>query len=215
MGGEINQQKVSTMTNTTQSTIPPIHIDGDQTARKLDADRPSPAERPQRSADPARSAWLDRLLAVARLSVGWVFLWAFLDKTFGLGFATESDAAWLEGGSPTEGFLTFGTKGPFAGFYQDIAGAAWADVLFMVGLLAIGAALMLGIGMRVAAVSGSLMLVMMWTAALAPENNPFMDDHLIYAMLLGVLALTNAGDTWGFGKAWRALPVVARNRWLV
>lgn len=180
-----------------------------------DRNQPTPAAIATGHADATRSAWLDRLFAVARLSVGWIFLWAFLDKTFGLGFATESDAAWLEGGSPTEGYLTFATKGPFAGFYQDIAGAAWADVLFMVGLLAIGGALMLGIGMRIAAVSGALMLVMMWTAALAPENNPFMDDHLIYALLLGILALVNAGDTWGLGKAWRALPIVGKHGWLV
>ena len=49
----------------------------------------------------------------------------------------------------------------------------------MIGLLGIGLALMLGIGMRVAVVSGVAMLVMMWSAYLAPENNPFMDDHLV------------------------------------
>lgn len=32
---------------------------------------------------------------VTRLALGWVFLGAFLDKTFGLGFATPADAAWL------------------------------------------------------------------------------------------------------------------------
>ena len=51
----------------------------------------------------------------------------------------------------------------------------------MLGLLGIGVALILGIGMRVAAVAGALLLVLMWTAVLPPENNPFMDDHLIYA----------------------------------
>src|SRR5688572_13701049 len=30
------------------------------------------------------------LLAGVRIALGWVFLWAFLDKTFGLGFATPS-----------------------------------------------------------------------------------------------------------------------------
>ncbi len=158
----------------------------------------------------ARSAWAYRLLAIIRLSLGWVFLWAFLDKTFGLGFATESENAWIDGGSPTEGFLSFATKGPFASAYQEIAGAAWADWLFMIGLAGIGVALMLGIAMRIAAVSGAVMLVLMWTAVLAPPNNPFMDDHLVYAMILGVLALTDAGDMWGFGRRWRALNPVAR-----
>ena len=54
--------------------------------------------------------------------------------------------------------------------------------------------------MRIAAVAGGLLLVLMWTAVLPPENNPFMDDHLIYAGVLAVLALTDAGDTLGLGK---------------
>ncbi len=86
------------------------------------------------------------------------------------------------------GFLKFGTDGPLAGFYQSFAGAAWADWLFMIGLAAIGLSLMLGVGMRIAAAAGALMLVLMWSAALPPANNPFMDDHLVYALALVALA---------------------------
>ncbi len=98
--------------------------------------------------------------------------------------------------------------------YHSIAGATWADWLFMVGLAGIGLALILGIGMRIAAASGALMLVMMWSVALPPENNPFMDDHLIYAMVLVALALVGAGRTVGLGTAWERLPFVKRNAWL-
>src|SRR6185503_734647 len=150
------------------------------------------------------------MAAAIRLSLGWVFLWAFLDKTFGLGHETPSSAAWINGGSPTEGFLAHAPKGPFAGFYNDIAGAAWADWLFMVGLAGIGVALMLGIAMRIAAGAGAALLVMMWSAVLPPENNPFMDDHLIYAQVLVVLALAAAGRTLGFGRVWERIPFVAR-----
>lgn len=154
------------------------------------------------------------LLAGLRLALGWIFLWAFLDKLFGLGFATEAKNAWINGGSPTKGFLTFGAAGPFQGFYQGIGGAAWADWLFMLGLAAIGTALMLGIGVRVAAAAGGLLLVLMWTAVLPPANNPFMDDHLVYAGVLALLAVTNAGDTWGLGRTWARLPIVRRLAWL-
>ena len=88
------------------------------------------------------------------------------------------------------GFLSFGATGPFKGTYNSIAGDAWADWLFMLGLLTIGVALVLGVFVNLAAAAGALLLVMMWTAVLPPENNPFMDDHLIYALTLG---LTN-GD---------------------
>ena len=154
------------------------------------------------------------VLAGLRLALGWIFLWAFLDKLLGLGFATTADNAWIDGGSPTKGFLANAAAGPFEGFYQGIAGAAWADWLFMIGLAAIGTALILGIGMRVAAVAGGLLLVMMWTAVLPPENNPFMDDHLINAAVLALLALTAAGNTLGLGKAWARLPIVRRQPWL-
>jgi thiosulfate dehydrogenase [quinone] large subunit len=146
--------------------------------------------------------------ALARISLGFVFLWAFFDKTFGLGHETADKAAWINGGSPTNGFLSKGTSGPMADFYHNIAGSAWADWLFMLGLAGIGAALVLGIGMRLAAAAGTLLLVMMWSAVLPPENNVFMDDHLIYALLIIGLALANAGDTLGLGGRWENTKIV-------
>ena len=174
-------------------------------------DRPpaAAADRDGRSAMAARY-----LLAGVRIALGWIFLWAFLDKAFGLGRSTPSAKAWINGGSPTKGFLGSGTKGPFADFYHSIAGTAFADTLFMVGLLAIGVALILGIGMRIAAAAGALLMVLMWTAVLPPATNPFMDDHLIYAAVLIVLALLGAGNTFGLGRRWTAVPLVQRNRWL-
>ncbi len=153
---------------------------------------------------------LSVVLGITRLAMGWTFLWPFLDKTFGLGHETANADAWINGGSPTSGFLGHATAGPFADFYQGMAGHAWADWLFMLGLLGIGTALILGVAMRFAAVAGGLLLVLMWTAVLPPENNPFLDDHLIYALLLAVLALTSAGSTLGFGRIWEKLPIVSK-----
>lgn len=148
--------------------------------------------------------------AVTRISLGTVFLWAFLDKLFGLGHATPSKDSWLNGGSPTDGFLAFGAVGPFSGFYHSIAGAAWADTLFMVGLLAIGVALITGVAMRITAYAGGLLLIMMWSVVLPPANHIFMDDHLIYALVLAMLALTSAGATLGLGTWWQNLTLVRR-----
>jgi thiosulfate dehydrogenase [quinone] large subunit len=161
-----------------------------------------------------RSLAARRALAVLRIMFGFYFLWAFLDKTFGLGFSTPAERAWVNGGSPTRGFLS-GVEGPFAGIYKAIAGNALIDILFMVGLLGIGLALILGIGMRVAAVSGSILYVLMWTAALPMTTNPILDDHITGAMTLIVLALTAAGTTWGLGSWWAGRPVVQKNRWLI
>jgi thiosulfate dehydrogenase (quinone) large subunit len=167
-----------------------------------------------------------KFLAVFRVVVGVEFLWAFADKTFGLGYATPSARAWINGGSPTKGFLSRVAVGPLEGTFHAIAGAAWADWLFMLGLLGIGIALIFGIGLRAAAVSGTVMMLLMWaaewplakfTSAGQPtmSTNPIVDYHIIYALALIALALTYAGHTWGLGKRWARLPFVQRHRWLI
>jgi|tagenome__1003787_1003787.scaffolds.fasta_scaffold20846592_1 thiosulfate dehydrogenase [quinone] large subunit len=171
------------------------------------------------TAETASHRWSRYVAAATRVSLGWIFLWAFLDKAFALGHETGVNAqtgvtdyfgpaAWIHGGSPTQGFLAFGTKGPFADFYPSLAGNPIVDWIFMVGLLGIGIALSLGIGMRIAAASGATLLIMMFTAVLPPANNLFMDDHIIYALVLVLLALTDAGKTFGLGKQWERIPVV-------
>lgn len=161
-----------------------------------------------------RSLAARRALAVLRIMFGFYFLWAFLDKTFGLGFSTPAERAWINGGNPTKGFLS-GVEGPFAGFYNAIAGNLFVNILFMAALLGIGLALVLGIGLRVAAVSGTVLYVLMWTAELPMVTNPILDDHITGAVTLIVLALTAAGTTWGLGKWWARQPAVQKNHWLI
>ncbi len=148
--------------------------------------------------------------AAVRIALGWTFLWAFLDKTFGWGFATPAARAWVAGGSPTTGFLKGTGENALGGLFGALAGQAWVDWLFMIGLLAIGGALMLGAGMRIAAATGGLLLVLMWAAELPLANNPFMDEHLVYAAVLAGLALVGAGDTLGVGGWWGRTALVRR-----
>ncbi|MFD5464563.1 hypothetical protein ACFWIQ_17335 [Kitasatospora sp. NPDC127059] len=173
----------------------------------------------------AGTATASTALAATRVGLGFVFLWAFLDKAFGLGYATTSTAAWVKGGSPTRGFLSHVSAGPLQSTFHHWAGQAWADWLFMLGLLGIGLALIGGIGLRIAAASGTLLLAMMWAAEWPParhlangaasgSNNPIADYHLVYALLLIVLAAASAGDGWGLGRRWAALPVVRDHPWL-
>lgn len=154
-----------------------------------------------------------RVWAAVRILLGFVFLWAFFDKLLGLGFSTPPERAWVNGGSPTRGFLA-GVEGPFAGAFNAIAGNVAVDWLFMLGLLGVGLALVLGIGLRVAAIAGALMLALMWLASLPIAANPFVDDHVIYAVVLVGLALERAGDTWGLGRWWRDRVAHGRARWL-
>jgi thiosulfate dehydrogenase [quinone] large subunit len=177
--------------------------------------RPSPLTAPDRSSTEqmlprgtARYLW-----AFARLGLGWTFLWPFLDKTFGLHHQTASASAWIRGGSPTKDFLS-GAAGPLAGFYRGFAGAGWANWGFMLGLICIAVALLLGVGMRIAAVSGSVLLVLMWSASFPPSDDLFLDNDIIYAVVLLGLAVVGAGSTLGLGRWWTSTTLVRHHPWL-
>jgi thiosulfate dehydrogenase [quinone] large subunit len=163
--------------------------------------------------------------AVVRIATGFVFLWAFLDKTFGLGYATPGERAWINGGSPTKGFLGGIDHGPFAAMFRGWAGAGWADWLFMLALAGVGIAVILGIGLRVSAVAGTLLMLLMWAAEWPLDRftdageptmstNPIIDYHIIYALVLIGLVIVAAGNTWGLGKTWANLDLVKKNPWL-
>lgn len=145
-----------------------------------------------------------------RLLLGWSFLWAFLDKMFGLGFATcrlegggidfGCDAAMMSGGSPTYGVLNFATQGSHTGGLFDwMAPSApdainLADVGFMAALLFGGVALMLGIGVRVAAIGGAMLMAFMFLAIdVFPENNPVNSSHVIEMVAFLGIAYVGAG----------------------
>lgn len=161
-----------------------------------------------------------RVLATLRLATGFIFLWAFIDKLLGLGFSTPTERAWINGGTPSQGFLNSpAVVGPLKPFFAAIASPT-TDVLFMLGMLAIGVAVMLGIGLRISAVAGTVIMLFMYLAewpfgANAESTNPLVDYHIIYALALITVAALSAGDTWGLGRTWKSLPIVQKNRWLV
>lgn len=162
-----------------------------------------------------------RTAALTRLVLAGIFLWAFADKLLALGHDTGKNpvtgavttygpAAWIHGGSPTSGFLRYAT-GPFASPYHALAGHAVVDWLFMLGLLGIGLGLVLGVAQRPVAAAGALLLVLMWAATLPPASNPVLDDHLVYALVLVLLAALDAGRTWGLSGWWSRLTPVRRH----
>jgi thiosulfate dehydrogenase (quinone) large subunit len=176
------------------------------------------------SRDATASRTAGRALAALRIATGFVFLWAFLDKAFGLAYATSPAKAWIYGGSPTKGFLSSVDVGPFQSAFHAIAGTWWADWLFMLGMLGIGVALIAGVAIRASAVAGVLIMAMMWFAefplaqlaadgSASGSTNPLTDYHFLYAIVLVVLAVTDSGNTWGLGRMWARLPFVQRHRW--
>jgi thiosulfate dehydrogenase [quinone] large subunit len=177
---------------------------------------------------------------VLRLMMGWTFLWAFLDKAFALGFSTGrvlNEAgetvkidffgadAWIDGASPTAGAVGFALKGPFADGIQSVTGyqmtqtgpqvAGWLDWVYMVSLLLIGLGLITGVMTRLAAAGGIIWMAAFYLGtAIWPEHNPFLDDHLVYTIVLVGLILANAGRYYGLGKVWQRYGFVRDRRYL-
>ena len=143
------------------------------------------------------------VLGILRLSMGLVFLWAFVDKLWGLGFATKPEGAWLSGGSPTAGFLEFGVHGPFANIFHSMADSVLVEWLFMLGLLFIGLTLTLGIMTKLGGYAGVLLLFLMYLAVgLPPEHHPLIDDHFVYIFVILAVVFGNAGKYFGLGNVW-------------
>ena len=165
-------------------------------------------------------------IAALRIGTGFVFLWAFLDKTFGWHYTTLPAGAWIHGGSPTKGFLASVNAGPFTSMFHSWAGQGWADWMFMLALAGIGLALILGIGLRIAAVAGVLLVAMMWAAvwplaqhatggALTSSTNPLMDEHAMDALALIVIGVGGTASRMGLGALWARLPFVQRHQALL
>jgi len=176
---------------------------------------------------PSSLGW--KFLSLTRIAIGFVFLWAFLDKLLALGFHTGKDdetgvvdyfgpASWIGGGHVTEGYLVYGGNpdSPFHEFFVNLGAERWTDWGFMFGLLAVGVALMLGIGSKLGAWGGTALLVFMYMTQMLPANNPFLDDHIVYSLaIIGIVFVELGRQDIGLGKWWRKLPIVQKNSWLV
>ncbi len=132
-----------------------------------------------------------------RILMGWLFLWAFIDKTLGFSFSTAPEDAWIYGGSPTAGFLQFGARGPFAPFFNAIGGTPLVNWLYMAAMLALGLSLIFGLLVRFSSIIGTLVLALMYLAAMPPATNPFIDYHILYILILIGIFAANAGKYFG------------------
>lgn len=134
------------------------------------------------------------VIVLLRYVMSFIFLWAFFDKVFGLGFATTPDKAWIHGGSPTSGFLSSLTKGPFLNIFHTLAGMPVVDWLFMLGLLFVGLTLLFNKYVKLGSLAGSLMMLFIYLALLFPASNPFIDEHIVYILVLILLAFKSEGN---------------------
>ncbi len=153
----------------------------------------------------------ERTIWVAlRLVLGFILVWSFFDKLLGLGFSTRPGHAWINGVSPTTGYLTH-TTGWFSGFFSSLGNNVVVDAVFMAALLLIGLALLLGIGLKIAAVAGTLLFILLWLSGFPPQNNPIVDEHIVYIFVVIGIAVVGAGRWFGLGGWWAKLPFVRKH----
>lgn len=130
------------------------------------------------------------ILFLLRLSMAWTFLYAASHQVF------------VPGWSAT-GFLEH-TK-TFHGLFSLFTGPVMGGITsFLVeyGHLLIGLSLLLGIFTRLSASFGIALMILYWMAHMdfpyiSNTNNFIVDSHIVYALVLLLVIVTNAGRIWG------------------
>jgi len=140
-------------------------------------------------------------LVAVRLTLGWMFFYAGITKVL--------DPNWS-----AAGYLN--SAKAFAGFYSWLASPSILPLTNFVnewGLTLLGVALILGIGVRLASYLGAGMMILYWLPLGFPYPNEhayIVDEHLIYAAALLVLAAMRAGRTFGLENWCSGLPICSR-----
>ncbi|MFQ5661715.1 MAG: DoxX family protein [Candidatus Paceibacteria bacterium] len=131
----------------------------------------------------------DTALLLLRFTFGWLFFYAGITKVI--------NPQWS-----AKGFLE--NAQTFSGFYSWLASPnilPTVDFLNEWGLTLIGIALILGVLVRLSAYLGALLMVLYYFPGLSfpyiGEHSLLVDDHIIYALGLLLLASLSTKHHWG------------------
>jgi thiosulfate dehydrogenase [quinone] large subunit len=150
-------------------------------------------------------------VAVLRIGVGIIFLWAGLEKFLGSGpqgwsaagflsHATDGTLGWpFVTGTPAEGTIFNPTHAFWVSLSQNAAVMQLVNFLVVAGEIGIGIALILGLFTRFAASMGVLMMLLFFVAAWEFETG-IVNQHLTYAIVLAAIAGLGAGKYYGLDE---------------
>lgn len=129
------------------------------------------------------------VLFLARVSMGWLFLYAGLDKIF--------DPSWT-----SKGYLLGAKTLPeFYAFFASPTILPFVDFLNEWGLTLLGISLILGIFVRLTSHLGVFLMLLYYFPVLnfpyVGEHSFLVDEHIIYILVLETLAVFQAGRIWG------------------
>ena len=138
-------------------------------------------------------------LVLLRLGLGWLMFYAGITKVL--------DPAWS-----AAGYLK-GAK-TFTSFFQSLTDPGilpFIDFINEWGLTLLGISLILGIFVRLSSVLGAALMMLYYFPVLdfpkiAPHSY-IVDDHIIYALALLILAAFRAGRIWGLENWCANLPL--------
>lgn len=160
-----------------------------------------------------REEMVPRLCALLRVVFAWFMLWPFFDKLFGLGFQTQPGLGMIDGGSPSA-MVIYVTDGLLKDFWLPFGGNVAVDYLMMIGLLAIGITLLLGIASRVCCISFTVFLLCMYSLVLPPTDNPFIDYRITWIIGLWIIYFADGFKKYSLAEKWSQLPIVKDCKWL-
>lgn len=141
-------------------------------------------------------------LFLLRIAAGWLMFYAGATKIL--------DPSWS-----AAGYLK-GAK-TFVGFYSWLASPTMLPTINFVnewGLTLLGISLIFGIFVRLSAPLGALLMLLYYFPVLtfptAGAHSYIVDEHLMYAVALFVLAAFRAGRAWGLERWCARLPICRR-----
>jgi thiosulfate dehydrogenase [quinone] large subunit len=163
-------------------------------------------------------------VALLRIMVGIIFLWAGLEKLLGpepfsaagfLQFATAGTLGWpFAVGEVAEGTVVNPTQPVWLALADNQGAMAIVNVLVPFGQIGIGVSLILGLLTRFGATMGALMMAFFFLAAWDFQFG-IVNQHLAYALICLTIAGIGAGRYYGLDGVLAARAPAGIRRWLM
>ena len=149
------------------------------------------------------------VLAIVRIMIGWLFIWGFLDKMFGLGLETPAGSGVIDGVSPSS-MVVYVSKGLFQDLFFSMAGNIFVDILLMIGLLILGITITLGVGTKLTTIFSIMFFLTMYCLVVPPTDNPIIDYHIILSACMVAIYLLGGYEKLSFYPRWKDFFLVKR-----
>ena len=154
----------------------------------------------------ASPTWYPKAVAIGRIVIGVIFLWAGLEKVIGgagewsakgfLAFGTSGTLGWPFVAEVVEGTVFNPTHEFWVGLSANAGAMSVINLLVPFGQVAIGTSLILGIATRFASAMGALMMLFFFFAAWDFAYG-IVNQHLTYAVVTLGLGVIGAGNYYG------------------